>query len=88
MRTMGFKEDMGSWKIMAILSPRILWKSSSDFTGLHNGIAGKDSQNGLAGDGLAGAGLTHDGQGFAPGKVEVNSPDRLHLAVAGAERDT
>ena len=59
-----------------------------DFTGLHNGIAGKDSQNGLAGDGLAGAGLTHDGQGFAPGKVEVNSPDRLHLAVAGAERDT
>ena len=29
-RIMGLRLDMGSWKIMAILSPRILWNSSSE----------------------------------------------------------
>ena len=58
-----------------------------DLTALGDGVGGLDAHDGLGSNGLAGAGLTHDGQGLTLGQVEADVTHSLDLAVGGAERN-
>ena len=56
-----------------------------DLAGFGDRVARLDTQDGLAGHGLAGAGLADDGEGLALRKVEIDAAHGLDLAVGGAE---
>ncbi len=58
-----------------------------DFAALDDGIARQDADDGLGGDGLAGAGFADDGQRLAALQVKGNIAHGLQRAAGGAEGD-
>ena len=54
-------------------------------TGFGDGVGGLDTQNSLGGNGLTGAGLTHDGQSLALGQIEADVTHCLNLTVGSTE---
>ena len=58
-----------------------------DLAALHDGVAGQNADDGLGGDGFAGAGFAHDGKRFAPFQIKGDIADGLQGAVGGAEGD-
>ena len=90
----GLSAVMGSWKITAISLPRRAWSSAGPMASTSrpwnrmlpcSRAASMQAEGGQGGDGLAGAGLAHQGELLARGQVEGDPVHHLPGAEADAQ---
>ena len=59
-----------------------------NLTALFDGVAGKNTHDGTAGNGLAGAGLTDDSEGFSGIQIKAYIAYCLYLTVGCFKRNS